>query len=170
MTATVRPLGPDDHAAWRALRLEALQTYPSAFLTTYAEQLARPPEDERAMLAQGNWCGLFADGGMIGQGAVLRLTHAACQHRAEIGAFYVARAYQGAGLAVPLLEGLVERARSIGVDQLELSVEAGNQQAIRFYERNGFQRFGTQPRAVVLNGVAHDDCFYVRFLGDTQNG
>lgn len=164
MTFSVRQLHPVDQPQWRALRLDALQRYPEAFLTTHAEQMARSDTEDATMLAQGNWFGLFFDEEMIGQGAMIPVSYAAGRHRAEIGGVYITPDNHGAGAAGALLDGLVEAAKAKGIKQLELSVAANNPRAIRFYERNGFERYGTQPRAIILDGTPQDDFFYVRFL------
>ncbi|MEX0286989.1 MAG: N-acetyltransferase family protein [Paracoccaceae bacterium] len=164
MTLSVRALSPDDQEQWRAVRLEALESEPAAFLTTAAEQRARSTEEDRAQLAHGNWRGLFRYADLIGLAALIPMPRAACQHRMEVGAVYVSADHRGGGVAQFLLDALVEEARDRGALQLELFVADVNPRAIRFYERNGFVRCGSVPRAVSLNGQYVDDFFYVRFL------
>lgn len=164
MAFSVHALTPADQPAWRGMRLEALHEFPTAFLTTYDEQRTRPAADDRAMLAGGAWRGLFEGSQMIGIGAFLRHTKAAAAHRVELGAIYVSPAHWGTGAGTHLMDSLEGEARAVGALQLELSVAANNPRAIRFYERCGFARFGTQPRAIVLDGVGYDDFFYVKHL------
>ncbi len=164
MTLSVRVLGAGDQPVWRALRIEALDRFPTAFLTTGAEQRARSSTADIAMLEQGAWRGLFSGRDLIGQAALLPMAYAAARHRMEIGGFYVTPDHQGAGAAQILLEALEGEAASHGALQLELSVAADNARAIRFYERNGFERFGTQPRAIIFEGEPQDDYYYVKFL------
>lgn len=165
MTAEVRRLTPADQPAWRDLRLEALTGVPEAFLTTAEEQRARSPAEDRAALATGNWWGLF-DGQMIGQGGLIPMRRAACAHRMEIGAVFVTGSARGTGAAAGLMQAMEAAALAGGALQLELSVAAGNQRAIRFYERLGFRQYGVQPRAVLLNGAPQDDLFLVKMLDD----
>lgn len=164
MLHEVVTLTPADQPNWRRLRLEALESYPAAFLTTAGEQRARPASVDRAALSGGNWRGLYHEREMIGIGALIPMQQEACAHRMQIGAFYVVEAHWGSGAAQVFLDALITKARKRGAGQLELSVAADNPRAIRFYERNGFERYGTQPRAVILDGVAQDDFFYVRML------
>lgn len=163
MAADIRRLTPADQPAWRGLRLEALERFPEAFLTTADEHRARSPAEDRAALSSGNWWGLF-DTEMTGQGALIPMRHAACAHRMEIGALYLTASAQGTGGANALMQAMEDAARKRGVLQLELSVAAGNQRAIRFYQRLGFQRYGIQPRAVILDGQSQDDLFLVKML------
>lgn len=164
MSWTYRALCADDQPAWRAMRVEALRRFPSAFLTTVEEQQARSGEADRDMLAQGRWRGLFRDADMAAQSALLPMIKPAARHRFEIGGFYVSPAHHGTGAADDLMNAMAEDARQNGGLQLELSVAADNLRAIRFYERHGFERFGTLPRAMSFDGQLVDDYFYVRFL------
>ena len=164
MILDVRPLTPADQPVWRELRLEALERHPSAFLTTADEQRRRAAADDRAQLAQGRWRGLFEQDQIVGLSALIPLSYAAAAHRFEIGAFYVTERLWGGEAADTMLHALETEARQKGGLQLELSVAADNPRAIRFYERNGFERYGTQPRAIIVDGVAQDDFFYVKML------
>ena len=159
-----RVLTPDDQPDWRRLRLEALERFPSAFLTTAAEQSARTPAQDRDFLSHGRWRGLFAAGDLIGLAALIPMTAASARHRTELGAFYVTPDHWGGGAAQFLWESLVAEARAWGAMQLELSVSAENPRAIRFYERNGCERVGLQPRAIFVDGVPKDDFAYVMYL------
>jgi ribosomal protein S18 acetylase RimI-like enzyme len=57
----------------------------------------------------------------------------------EIG-MGVAEAFRGRGVGGALLEALLGRARGEGFGALSLSVEDGNDSAVRLYERHGFER------------------------------
>lgn len=164
MTFAMRALTPADQPSWRALRLEALELFPHAFLTTADEQHRRPASDDRAQLAQGRWRGLMNDDELIGLAALLPMLHEAAAHRFEIGGFYVTEAYWGTDAAQSFMDRLENEAQEKGALQLELSVASNNPRAIRFYERNGFEKFGTQPRAMILDGTDMDDFFYVKML------
>ncbi|GFE65535.1 GNAT family N-acetyltransferase [Litoreibacter roseus] len=160
----IRWLGPDDLAQWRDLRGEALRLYPKAFLTTYDDFMAEPDEALRARLAEGNTLGLFNSDDLVGSAVFIRHSGARIQHRAEIVAFYVRPTHQGQGGAQMMIDALVDHANTSGILQLELQAAASNPRAISFYEKMGFQRFGTNPRIVLEDGVFEDDHFFVRFL------
>ncbi|MEP4197913.1 MAG: GNAT family N-acetyltransferase [Aliishimia sp.] len=164
MDLTVRVLTPADQPAWRNLRLEALAQFPEAFLMTHDEQRGRPAADDRAMLAQGTWRGLYDGSDLVGMAAVLRQNYATARHRAELGALYVSLRLWGQGAAQQFLDALEQELRTKAALQIELSVAVSNDRAIRFYERNGYTRFGIQPRAVIVDGVPTDDAFYVKLL------
>ena len=55
------------------------------------------------------------------------------------------------------VDALIERAAADPeLHQLTLNVTAGNAVAERLYERSGFVRYGTLPRAIRVGGVFHD--------------
>ena len=164
MITETRILTPADQPQWRQLRLEALERFPQAFLTTAEEQRTRAASDDRAQLAQGRWRGLFHEGELIGLGALIPMAYAAASHRFEVGALYVSERFWGTDAAQSFLDDLEAEARQKGALQLELSVAASNPRAIRFYERNGYKRFGTLPRAILVDGAGQDDFFYVKML------
>ncbi|MDD4212586.1 MAG: GNAT family N-acetyltransferase [Bacilli bacterium] len=60
----------------------------------------------------------------------------------EIIGLYVLKAYQKQGFGKTLLEHALEELRNMGYYKLFLWVLAENQQAIRFYEANGFYHDG----------------------------
>ncbi len=62
----------------------------------------------------------------------------------QIERIYVVRAFQGRGVGERLLAFAEERARQVGASWLWLSVWQEAPQAIRFYERHGFSRFGVE--------------------------
>ncbi|NHC46869.1 GNAT family N-acetyltransferase [Motilibacter aurantiacus] len=59
---------------------------------------------------------------------------------AEIKRMYVEPAARGTGVAVAVLRALENRARAAGVGRLLLETGTAQPDAIRFYEREGYQR------------------------------
>ncbi len=57
----------------------------------------------------------------------------------EVEALYVERAWRGTGLAEALLAAALSWAEDLGQPVVQLYVTAGNERAIRFYERQGFR-------------------------------
>ena len=153
MAFRVVTLTQADQQAWRALRLEALERFPEAFLTTAAEQRARPPAEDRAMLAQGNWRGLILAEHLVAIAALIPMTYAAAAHRLEIGAFYVSPDHWGTGAAQALLDGLTDEARGRGALQLELSVAATNPRACSSARATKSPSAGCNPSPENESGV-----------------
>ena len=62
---------------------------------------------------------------------------------AELRQLYVLAPWQGAGVAVTLMDWTIATARAQGATDLYLSVFIDNERAKRFYARYGFERIGT---------------------------
>lgn len=92
------------------------------------------------------------------------------RHRAEFGVAVI-KAYWGLGLGSLLLrEGLLA-AKDMGFEQLELSVCADNERAIRLYEKFGFEHRGRIKNAFKLTKDDYrDDLMMWRSLKDIWPG
>ena len=150
----IRSLGPDDAAAFQALRLRALRESPEAFGSTHEEEADTPlptiADRLGADARDGNSFVLAAvlDDALVGLAACFRNTRLKERHRASIGGMYVAPEARGRGLGARLLDAVVARARQWpGLEQLTLTVVPESAAARRLYLRQGFQPFGRAPRA-----------------------
>jgi ribosomal protein S18 acetylase RimI-like enzyme len=63
----------------------------------------------------------------------------------EIERIYVDKEFQGHGLGAELIAKAKERAFALELNAIWLGVWEKNPDAIRFYERHGFVRFGSHP-------------------------
>lgn len=63
----------------------------------------------------------------------------------ELERIYVINQYQGLGLGVQILEKVKKLAKKTNKSYLWLGVWEYNKAAIKFYERNGFAKFGMHP-------------------------
>ena len=154
----IRQLTPDDAPTYRELRLRALREHPQAFTSDWEDASQRPPEESRQRLASAGvtFWGAFDESGalcgMVGLECALRAKE---RHKGVVVAMYVAREAAGRGLGRELLQALVLHAADIGLTDLVLTVTEGNAPAIHLYREAGFTAFGTQPRAIVVNGRAY---------------
>lgn len=161
----IRWLGADDLAQWRDIRAESLRLNPTAFLTTLDEFLAESDEAVAAKLARGQILAAFDGQSITAVAAYVHKTNKVqTRHRAEIGAVFVRPQARGTGLAARLMQHLEAHAAATGVTQLELYVESSNTVAQRFYGKLGYEKFGTLPNAVMIDGMTSDDFFMVRLL------
>ncbi|WP_299205784.1 GNAT family N-acetyltransferase [uncultured Tateyamaria sp.] len=161
---SVRRLTGADAADWRALRLEALSTYPQAFLTTYDEAAAVSLDTIADRLENGHSFGVFTGSTLVGIGSLIPQTKAQTKHRADLGAFFVQPGAQGSGAATALVEGIAAAAGQLGISQLELFVAASNARAIAFYTRAGFREVGQIPNATLSDGHAETDLIMIRAI------
>lgn len=63
----------------------------------------------------------------------------------EIERIYVLKEFHGKGMAQLLFDKALEIANQKGTDHIWLGVWEKNPRAIRFYEKNGFVKFGSHP-------------------------
>jgi putative acetyltransferase len=72
---------------------------------------------------------------------------------AEVKRMYLLSAYRGRGIGLALLEKAVRFAREQGYRRLQLETVAGLKQALRLYERYGFQKTGVHGYLTVYEMV-----------------
>lgn len=165
----VRKLTPIDAKAYWELRLEALQNAPEAFLTTYEEAVNRqnPIEEyEQRFQTEGQFnLGAFENDVLVGMVTLIRETHEKLRHRANIVAMYVDEKWRGQGIAKELLNEAIRIARELPeVEQLYLSVDAGNTPAKQLYSGLGFKVYAIEERAIKFQGEYRDEEHMVLFL------
>lgn len=163
MSIAVRALTPDDHDALRAIRLEALSLHPALFAADLGEETAMTKEDWLARLAGGVSFGGFFDGALSGLAIFTRPARPKLAHTGNLGAMYVRDAARGTGLADALVDALVDYASTV-VEQVQLTVNAENARAIKFYERHGFRTIGRIPRSLKVAERYYDDLLMLRVV------
>jgi ribosomal protein S18 acetylase RimI-like enzyme len=156
VSIAVRQLLAADAAAFRDIRLEMLQINPEAFGSTY-EAESGTSVDEFA-----NWLGRsFVAGGFIGHqlagvAAFYPLQGPKVSHRGNIWGVYVRSAFRGRGVGHAVLSEVLRHAGTL-VEQVHLQVVAENAAAYALYERLGFTRYGTEPRALRVGDRYYDE-------------
>ncbi len=158
MTVEIIHLPPNQWQHYRQIRLEALQTAPQAFTTTYAEMVDQPAAFWQERLAKveagaGNWL-WFARSGerMVGMmGAYLPEGSS----QAVIVSVYVAPEFRGTGVSRALMAALLsELGQMQGIRTLELSVTQGQAAALGLYKHFGFE-IVQESEAAKGDGSAH---------------
>jgi RimJ/RimL family protein N-acetyltransferase len=167
-TILIREAKPEDAVPFRGLRLEALQDSPIAFTADYHKNLNHPPrywEDLLAMQADESTIFLAIDEKeFIGMTGIARGGSPKTRHGAWIWGVYVTPAWRGLHIAEELIKCCFAWAKPRGILLAKLGVAAINQPAIRCYERCGFITYGTEPRAVFVDGNHYDEYLMYRPL------
>lgn len=128
-------------------------------LTFGAEGLPFSAEEEASYIEAMNQSGnmlLLAkyDDRIIGSVSVSRFQRRMA-HRAELG-ITVLRTEWGKGIGSELMRRAIEHAKANGMEILSLEVRSDNTRAIRLYERFGFQKIGTFPGSLKIDGQLID--------------
>lgn len=155
----IRPLGPDDAEAFRALRLAALQATPEAFGASHAEEAARPLERFAERLAPeppSRVFGAFAGDALVGTAGFLAMNSAKTRHKGMLWGVYVASDWRGHGIGEKLVAAVIAHAQH-HVLTLRANVVTTNRAAYALYTRLGFAPYGIESRALCVDGTFHDE-------------
>ncbi|CAG7615208.1 L-amino acid N-acetyltransferase AaaT [Paenibacillus solanacearum] len=158
----IRVLTPEDAVKYRSLRLRSLQEHPDAFLATYDMEKDQPLDVTKQRLqAAGDrfTLGCFPHPNeLAGIVTFVRESHPKLRHKGHIYAMYVAPKYRGNRAGSALLRELIARAGQFeGLEQINLTVMSDNAAAKRLYASLGFEVYGTERRALRLNGRYWDE-------------
>ncbi len=168
----IRFLSPDDAGEWLRLRLEALQCDPEAFSASLEEyQALSIGEVKRRLWSSADACvaGAFEGNNLIGMAGLYRDQGPKTRHKGRIWGVYVTASKRGQGVGRRLMEALLDRAAHIpGMQQVLLSVTSTQQPAVALYRSLGFEVFGTEPRALKVDGRLIDEHYLVRQLRESE--
>lgn len=170
----IRQLAAEDADRFQALRLHGLKESPTAFSSSYEEECERSLEYVGERLAAGGGRAVFGafDGeelvGVIGVGVDGGRKLA---HKRIIWGMYVAPAYRGREIGKRLMLRALEFAATIpGVRHVTLGVNAANVAAKSLYESAGFESYGIEPDAMLVDGELHDEMWMIRRLDGREEG
>jgi len=165
----VRLLNSDDAEQFKALRLLAVDSAPTAIWPTRQEELARSIEEIAARIHSTPMqavFGAFESEVLIGITGVRREPLRQVNHKATIWGVFVKPSYRGRGVAQTLLSAATAHAaEQWDVVQLMLCVNAENLTAKRLYASHGFQTFGLEPRAMKVGDRFYDEEHMCKQLG-----
>jgi RimJ/RimL family protein N-acetyltransferase len=147
MSVQYRILSSADSLAYRQIRLECLREFPHNFGTSIEEEeLLQTLKYESIVASQDTdsfMAGAFFEGVLIGICGFYREGRRKTKHRGELVQLYVNKAYTNKQIGKGLLKFTVDHAfENADVEQIILSVVAGNEQAKNLYTKLGFSEYG----------------------------
>jgi RimJ/RimL family protein N-acetyltransferase len=167
----IRKLHAGDLRAYKALRDAALARYPEAFTSDAPTERLRRAEDYLPRLGlerrEGGHLllGAFLGDELVGAIGLERDARPKVRHIGHVVGMMVRDTLQRGGIGSALLAALIADARSgTGLELLTLTVTEGNAAALGLYERAGFERYGTLPHAIKVDGRYHAKIHMARFL------
>ncbi|WP_179402818.1 GNAT family N-acetyltransferase [Burkholderia guangdongensis] len=167
-TITIRQLDDTDAARFKALRVRAIELSPTSFLPTRDEENSRSLDEVAARIRTTDTqtvFGAFDADTLIGITGVRRETLTQLRHKATVWGVFVDPAFRGRGIAQRLLDAATAHAADVWhCVQVTLGVNANNDAAKRLYVAQGFVRFGTEPRATLVDGRFYDEEYMVKTL------
>lgn len=122
----------------RDIRLSALRDHPSAFLSSHEREAAYDEQRWCQEISRGEWNIMLADEKEIGLLGVTRERTMPSQE-CYLEYLWVAPGFRRSGVGSMLLRTVLNRLRDSGVHTVWLYILNGNQDAMRLYQRLGFQ-------------------------------
>jgi RimJ/RimL family protein N-acetyltransferase len=158
---TIRDLVDADLPAYKALRDHALAHHEEAFTSDAATEARRTAESYAGRLGRegdGSFTlGAFRGDRLVGAITCERDPRIKVRHIGHVVGTMVHADEHRRGVGAALLDALIARASADdALEQLTLTVTAGNGAAERLYARAGFVRYGTLPRAIRVGDRFHD--------------
>lgn len=126
----------------RDVRLRALRDAPDAFWVTADQEAATTAAEWRARASRSDAVTFVAVRDGIDVGLVVGAPHHEHQGDAALYALWVAPEARGTGAATMLVAAVLDWAHSAGYERLRLDVADTNGDALRLYQRMGFEPTG----------------------------
>ncbi|MBR0777001.1 GNAT family N-acetyltransferase [Bradyrhizobium diazoefficiens] len=157
----IRRLTVDDLHLFCEFRAEALRTHPQSFWSREEDE-----GGDTMMAAYHYWLsgmilGAFGSGNLIGIAGFYVSPDRGSQHRGHIYTVYVKDDHRGKGVGDRLIKGLLAHAEA-QVEQVQLGVLVTATAAIKTYERNGFEIYGTDRRFLRIGDTTYDKYLMVK--------
>ena len=166
MNAEIREIYVQDNEAYKVFLTKGLVEDEENFRIT-------PGDDEHAPFpttgaADSFTLGAYLDSELAGVVSFERegKTREKLRHKGLLFRMYVSPLHRGHGIGHKFIEVLVQRVSMLpDIEQVNLTVIAGNEKATQLYSRFGFQIYGTERDAVKWKGKYFDEHFMVLKMG-----
>ena len=143
--------------------MEGLENDPEAFGSTFEKESSESEQYFLDRLTRSAVFGGFAGDRLVGVAGFYSFEDTKSRHKGVLWGMYVTPGARGSGLAIALVETLLEHA-SKEVEQVQLAVVVSNPRARRFYQRMGFVEYGLEEKSLKYKGAYFDEVLMVKFL------
>ena len=171
----IRLLDKKDTKQYTTCRLVALKTAPEAFGSDYETTSQKSAEffEQRASFEPENFMvGAFDAGKLIGTVGYYSEQFKNGRHRGNIVGVFLYPTYRGKGIAQKMFALVIDQVEKTlpHIKQIHLGVATSNTPAVKLYASFGFERYGTEPRSLYVNGDYIDEYLMVRKLDGVTGG
>ena len=164
----IRKLILPDVEAYKAIRLEALQTTPEAFGSSYEEEVNDHDRFVRRLeqsSATSFNLGCFVDDVLVGIVGFVQERSLKRLHIGGIYSMYVTPKARANGYGKLLITELLKRATELPeIQQIHLQVMSTNTAAIKLYEHFKFESYGLEKRALKMGDDYYDENYMALML------
>jgi ribosomal protein S18 acetylase RimI-like enzyme len=159
----IRRLTQADAAIFRDIRLEALQSSPEAFGSTFEMESSQNLDFFARRLGSAHMLGAFDGAEVVGMAGLLVRTGLKEAHKGVLVSMYVRPQARRLGLARLLAEAVTNIANQ-RVELLQLAVVSGNEAARRLYASLGFVEYGIEKKSLKQDGRYYDEILMAKDL------
>lgn len=168
-TVNIKKLEKKDSKAFFNLRLEALKNFPAAFMSSYEEERDAGNSFYESLLNQTEnnnlIFGAFLDSNLIGCIGLFQEKKIKAKHKCIMWGMYVQPSYQKHGVGKMLVQAAINHAKDqIKCSIINTSIESTNVAAKNLYESFGFKTWGTEIKAMCIDGQFYDEHHQSLFL------
>ncbi|MFX1483163.1 MAG: GNAT family N-acetyltransferase [Promethearchaeota archaeon] len=129
----------------KSIAEDLFEGVPEDIVRSQREELLKPgPEEVFSVCA-------VSGTRVVGVCTGVRMRWFGSRHRIEIVQVVVDKEFRRKGITRLMMKMIAEHFAALGVEIVQISVEAGNETAVAAYEHIGFQRFG-----ILRDGIKHD--------------
>ena len=114
--------------------------------------------DDRSIMLLG-----FIEDELVSIGSLSTPSKKRYHHRSELG-ISVRKDYWHMGVASAMMEELIEFSLEKKIEVIELQVRSDNTNAIKLYQKYGFEKIGTYPKYMKINNINYDALLMNRYL------
>jgi ribosomal protein S18 acetylase RimI-like enzyme len=169
MDVVIRAIETKDAAELWALRFEMLELEPFAYGADLEDHADSSISDQvrRLESLQNDDCaiGAWLNGELVGSAILRREPGRKFTHKANVFSVYVKLHARGQGIARAMMIEVIARARLLEhVTQLQIGVMSTQTAARAMYDSLGFEAWGLEPRALLIDGVFADHTHMVLHL------
>lgn len=162
---------PNEQDAESMIEYLKITSYETYFMVRYPEEIKTSIEEEEVILNYtlksdtGLMIAAFVNNELAGNAGIGCVkNHIKLKHRGEFG-ISIKEKFWNNGIGNALIQEIIEHAKLMGYEQLELGVFADNKRAQALYKKNGFEVWGCSKNAYKLkDGTYRDEVIMGRML------